>query len=326
MSRPNKKQKKPLHRSAIHTPLASHTRIGSVLATRLSPTNSKLPLQLTQWRDDHAPEMLWAFLLASSLDRDVYLELFRKLVIWSKDNLDSPATITQSDVAFSQPVAIPDLTRLSELSLSQLREFLEPVMSIPGGREAMTPMLSFDFVPGIDLWRAAVGRSEKPLDWYRVGKAVIPMLDQQSEISTDVRWLKLVVCIASGTLRFPESLRAHEEEILFYPNRGELRSVRPSIRAMEQNFRRPQPAKWISVFWDECHHETACVDPSSKDDYPRSEVETIELAKILAARFALIERFEAISTTHADPKLDGAVGIGLYALALLHEIDRKSVV
>ncbi len=317
MSKPDKKRRKSNRRESVHSPLSSHKRVGSAL---VSPASALEKLHLTSWRDDHAPEMLWAFLLASALERADYLQLFRKLVIWCKDNISEALGDTKEAGVWKQPDVIPDHTRLAALSIEELRQFLEPIVHSSKALEALTPLCALQCVPGIDRWRIALGINSTEIEWDRLADAVIPMLDHQSEVSTDVRWLKLVTCIAGGKLRFPESMRTHAEEILFFPDRGDLRSVRPSIRAGEMRMRRESPGEWIKKFWDTCYRGTACLDPTSRDDYPASDVGSLNLEDILNARLALTHVFHEMSTATPNAKLDGIIGMGLYALSLLHEM------
>ena len=56
--------------------LAKMPRQGAILQSPFS----KLPgVTLSSWRDEPLPEMLWATILTASLERDIYLQLFRDI-------------------------------------------------------------------------------------------------------------------------------------------------------------------------------------------------------------------------------------------------------
>jgi len=57
--------------------------------------------------------------------------------------------------------------------------------------------------------------------------------DHQSQQSTDIRWLIVMNYLANGRIMISQPMEERFLEIVEYPNKGDMRSVRPSIRALE---------------------------------------------------------------------------------------------
>jgi hypothetical protein len=111
------------------------------------------------------------------------------------------------------------------------------------------------------------------------------------------------------------------EEVLRFPDAGDMRKVRPFIRSMEMILRRNPPSVWIEGFWEELLRKTECVDGSTGTDYFKVSAPTLTRETILISRGQTVQRFRTvISTTAIDARLDGAFGFTLYALSLLEEI------
>jgi hypothetical protein len=216
---------------------------------------------------------------------------------------------------------IPDHTRLSELTSEQLRDFLQIILKHPDGASALAPLTLLDGMPNAAIWRTQLTLVNTEGAWETLRKAVIPMLDHQSEISTDIRWLKMITCMRAGKLQFPSSMKTRVHELVMYPAEGDLRSVRPSIRAGEMMLRRHPVSSLGTVFWSECFEKTECLDPTSMEAYAGSKVKELDIRSILDVRLGIVRTFhEKSKGTAVDAVLEGASGLALYALALLHEI------
>lgn len=214
-----------------------------------------------------------------------------------------------------------DHTSLAQLTDAQFEQFVEIPLAHPLGYGALRPLLHLDSLPGIQRWRTVLGIDPTEHDWKTLAQAVIETLEHQSEISTDVRWLKYVLKIALGKVFFAPGMRELAEEIIEFPNKGDMRSVRPSIRAAEMTIRRNPPSAWIEKYWSELLTKTKCIDGSSEADYFEITAPTLTKDTILSARSQIAQRFRSVMTsTRTDAKLDAAFGFTLYALSLLEEI------
>ena len=294
----------------------------------IPPLNNLVNSNTTSWLDDHAPEMLWAFLLSATLPREEYLNCFRQIVEWMEATFprvdqqtdEAAGKVPQSDEGLVDACEI-DHTSLARLSDHHFKQFVDIVLKHRLGYAALRPLIFIDNLPGVHRWRSILGNNPLEQDWQILANAVIETLDHQSEKSTDVRWLKCALGIYLGKIKFPYEMKEHAEEILFFPNKGEMRKVRPSIRAMEMAFRRNPPMEWIELFWAELLDKTKCIDGSSETDYFKLSPPTLSRDSIYTARNQLTKMFHAVtSSTRTDAKLDSAFGFTLYVLSILEEV------
>lgn len=300
-----------------------HSSIGQhkVVGKKLIPPLKALPKQAySSWRDDHAPEMLWALLLAAAIPRDDYLDCFRTLMNWVHANFHSEssglASTADSDGVLG-PVCELDMTGLAGLSDEHFDQVAEILLRHPLSYGSLRPLLLVDCLPGRDKWKRVIGNEPTEHDWDTLAKAILPALDHQSEVSTDIRWLKLMAVVAAGRLHMPSELM---HNFVHYPNAGDLRAVRPTIRSAEITMRR-HPAPWLEEFWCELLRKTPCIDGSTDEDYFELGGASLPLAAILEARRAVIDRFHAIkSSTRVDARFDATFGFCLNAVSILEEI------
>jgi hypothetical protein len=147
-------------------------------------------------------------------------------------------------------------------------------------------------------------------------------LHHHSQEATDCQWVSLYFRIASGQFMLPteELIR----EITEYPNFGDQRKVRPSIRSSEINlcnFYKFETG-WSEKFWDQCFHETPCRLPLDQEGSGSSSSEigiTLEAVDQLAECLAKHSR-SSIQTTRVDPKHDTIFGTAFFCLGILREL------
>ncbi|MFL6232963.1 MAG: DUF5677 domain-containing protein [Thermoanaerobaculia bacterium] len=306
---PKKKQRRRKS-EAQYSSLASHKKAGkSFLPPMLSlPT----PLKLQSWLNDRLPEMLWAALLLTHLGRAKGLEVFRRVAYYGGDklrNFDKPLDVRLTDMA-----AWPNDWR---------RELLGILTTGAEPKRALRPLLLFEDLPAKADWREAIAVEPVPeKDWLSLAKAVASTLDHQSQEATDCRWARLVFQVTLGRVHFHSSMREQAEEILFYPDRGDQRAVRPSIRSAELGLETGQdnsmPRVWPNKFWAQCLRDTGC-RPISPGSEPEEDSITPEYIRDLyEAVRSWSERTR--STTAVDPRHEAIVGAALFAIGVLAEI------
>jgi hypothetical protein len=304
-----------------------HKRVGS----KLVPPLAQIPKMTTSsWSDHHMPEMLWAVLLAGTLERRHYLDLLRRIAIrcrsWFLREDDQVTDKQAPDPESSLDLHdVVDQTKLTEVSDEEFHDFISIPLAHPLGYAALRPILLIDDLPGIARWKREMGVNPTEDDWNTLARAIAKVLDHQSEASTDIRWFKVIVAIISGRMRFPPSFAERLEEFRLFPDKGDMRSVRPSIRSMEMMLRRDQPAEWIGKFWEQALGDTRCIDPSDGQKY--TFIETgIDPKTLYAARDSIIDRFRRnIRAERVDARLDSSFGLVLYTLSVLEEIGMHRI-
>jgi Family of unknown function (DUF5677) len=304
-----------------------HKRVGN----KLVPPLAEIPQMTTSsWSDHHMPEMLWAVLLTGVLERRHYLNLLRKVAVRCRswfvseevESVEKQVPDPETGLDFS---IIVDQTKLAEVEDREFHDFISIPLAHPLGYAALRPILLIEDLPGITKWKREIGVDPTRDDWNTLGRAIAKVLDHQSEASTDIRWFKVIIAIISGRMRFPAYFAERLEEFRLYPDKGDMRSVRPSIRSMEMTLRRSHPAEWIGKFWAQALRDTRCIDPSDGEGY--AFIDTgIDPDTLYAARDCVIERFRRnIRAERVDARLDSAFGLMLYALSILEEIGMHRI-
>lgn len=304
-----------------------HQRIGS----KLIPPLAQIPKMTTSsWVDHHMPEMLWAVLLTGAMGRRHYLNCFRKIAVvcreWFLQKDRPPDDEVEDDPATGLNFAvIADHTKLAEVSDEEFRKFLAIPLSHPLGYAALRPLLLIDSLPGYERWRRELAVEPAEDDWNNLARSVAGVLDHQSEASTDIRWFKVILPIISGRMLFPESAAESLEELRLFPDKGDMRRVRPFIRSTEMTMRRNPPSAWVDALWAQTMRMTRCIDPSEGQGYMFIDT-AIDPDSLYAARDEVAAHFRrSISPERVDPRLDSAFGLALYALSVAEEIGMHRI-
>jgi hypothetical protein len=286
------------------TPLQKLKRKGKVLQ---APT-TVLNMQFSSWVSEAMPEVLWSLLLISELARDEALASFRRI-------LDKVAL-------HKEVLGVRRLehSRLAELNQSSFDLFFAEECGREEIANAISPILLLEGLPDRAYW-AALLPEPRDEDWERLAKAIATTFNHQSQAATDCRWLKVMTAGRLGNIVLPSSMEERSREFEEYPNRGDMRSVRPSIRAMEMILR-PGTAsheirtEWLDGFWLEGWQRTLCIpiDPDEEAKPAKHEDmlrQIMELHAELAGHFAL-----TIEDTQIDAKHDGCFGLCFFILQL----------
>lgn len=274
------------------------------------------------WVDDCIPNILWACILGACMEREEYLRLFRLTVTRTKENL---ATANELHVTHNF---------LATATEHEFDVMFEDVLKDETARRHLSALLYVESLPDRDHWRRHLTMPDRDEGFRTLAYAVSASFDHQSQISTDVRWLKVMSqIIVREKVVFGPQFNETVEELRLYPNYGDMRKVRPSIRALEVGLRenefptnidgtpnpnppRPLPTLHSEDFWREMRGATQCLpyDAAEKPKHGSQQV-TGEIMDILRD---LDEHFHATeASTAVDPRHEGAFGIVGYALHLL---------
>ena len=278
---------------------------------------------MCSWYHDCIPNILWACILTSFLEREDYLFIFRAIIGNAREKLECRK---------SSYLTHNFLSTLSEQDFDLL---MRPVLSNPVAADWLRALRLVDCLPDRPLWDRHLDEPDTERDWNILIHAVADTFDHQSERSTDIRWLKLMfMAICREQIVFPaEPGGSMVDELLQFPKMGDMRAVRPTIRALEISFRGielgdeefkrrgdhpdpPLPQFHGTQFWKEMFEKTACIPPDEpKSPKPVKKELVDEAFRVLQA---LDQHFFAtIQSTATEPRHDGAFGLAIYAVTLL---------
>jgi len=293
--------------------LGSHRRQGKTLK---NPFSTIIPTPMTPRScvNECIPNILWACILAAVLDRRHYLKLFRTVAINIREKLPnhSELFITHNFI--------------SKFSDREFDTAFYDVLADERARSALSALLLVDCLPDRSFWASRLAAPHAD-HWQILANAVRVCFDHQSQESTDIRWIKLIFLTITGRVIFSRKQADFLENMRLYPDRGDMRSVRPTIRAAEIAFRTLEfgeegkvelPAPHQATFWDDVYRKTGCLS-RAPDGTPHAAEksqtrELIRVANLIAQHFHL-----TIEQTGIDARHDSAFGIVLYALNLLIE-------
>jgi hypothetical protein len=300
-----KKQKKSV--SKKYSTIEQHKIDGKSLIPPLLQIPKVKP---TSWRDERLPEMLWASLLVSNLPRSQAISVFRQIVdyISKLSDRSSLADVTHSGLANTPK--------------EYLEGFLKILVARDEQKRVLSSLLLLENLPAREKWLKALTIEDDQPDISLLMNAVAKTLDHQSQEATDCRWMRILAMVAGGRLKLPSEEIA--KEFAYYPDYGDMRKVRPSIRATEGAFSNATDKKteWPEKFWDECWRKSTCFPLNISGDQHSLLVGTNE-TQLKTVYIELIKHFfNTNKTTAIDVQHDIVFGIALYCLSLLKELLR----
>ena len=283
---------------------------------KLTPPLAQIGMTKASWIDDRLPEILWAVLIISQLEREDALAFFRyclEFTLNKKDLFD----ITISGISkFSELDRIAFITHICSYAKEDICTLLRPILLFPN-------------LPFIKEWEDVINKKPVPIkDWSTLGNAVQDCLWHQSQKATDCRWLKLTAAINSGKMHVPPDMLS---EILNYPNKGDQRKVRPMIRAAEiMQIPGISMNTWAMDFWNYSYNFTGCISEDSIEGEKNVKYKGLEneitkshdhyYKETQKVWNELIDHSIETSTTSAvDPKHEAVFGLTMYALTIFIE-------
>lgn len=302
--------------------LEDHVRQGK----RLIPPLATLPNgRSMSWAGDALNEVLWAALIRANTDQKETLALFRYLVSNARENLEN-----RQETFLTHSV-------LSTFSDNQFDIWVRPLLENKKIKDLLSSLLFIDCLPDIRHWQRHLNLPEPEQHSQYLTKAISACLDHQSQESTDIRWLKLVYFIVvCERLHIPEHF---VEELRLYPDYGDQRAVRPSIRSLEMSLRTIPagqnvigevpvslvdkiPKPWGEDFWAECLKKTPCIPGKfigGKQDFNQEYMDQfLDIYRKLSEHF-----LSTLTTTSTDSRKDSTFGIVFYCINLGVEVARS---
>jgi hypothetical protein len=317
----NKSKNKPAM-NMQRTPLTSHQKQGSLLV----PPMATLPnMALASWRNDRLPEMLWAALVVTGLEREEALDLFRHVADYGRKFRDEADESKNG----SKPKYLSQITHtgIAELDEESRSDILAIIADYPSAKEVLRPLLLLNDLPAREDWHMALGSVDPhPNDWDVLMMAVARTLDHQSQEATDCRWLRVLFQILTGRIIFVGNTSETGMKILHYPNRGDMHKVRPSIRAAEgvldalgENESLGKDLRWAEAFWAQCLADTHCLEASEKISEKSLTLGTTAAHLNEVYEQVVQHAYAARQTSAVDAKHDTVFGTVLYCLSIVRE-------
>jgi hypothetical protein len=287
------------------TPISGHTRHGKELLPPFAKIAGTGKMAFSSWMNERLPEMIWAALIREALGQEYALGLFRRFLNFigkhEKKALLSDVTITS----------------LSKLDVPLREEIIAFIVEPPDAARSLATLRLFKSLPARQSWDKLLPEIEPNIELLM--STVGSNLWHQSQEATDCRWLRVMAQVVTGNLHIPEETA---KNWFGYPNKGEQRSVRPSIRAAEIAPRSMEPPDltWPNAFWEEAWHNTPCL-ALVKDVNVVHPGEVFTRSQVGKATEALEEHWgQTHSTTAIDAKHDAIFGMAFYSLRILQEL------
>ncbi|HEV2199205.1 MAG TPA: DUF5677 domain-containing protein [Bryobacteraceae bacterium] len=302
----HKKAKQERKSGRQYSGLDRHKQTGRTLTPPWMTIPKMTP---ASWLNERLPEMVWVALLVTHLDRRAALEVIREVATYVGGLPPHlrPRSITHSALGEASPEVVNGIVSIIARDLSN-RLFLKS-------------LLLYRDLPARSAWVKYIGEPSEEIDWTPLVIAVGRTLNHQSQEATDCRWAKVLLRIASDKLRL--ATQEGVREITEYPDFGDQRKVRPTIRATEIAFAGPGgdelKTSWPEQFWDQCLMETPCTllrEEVMGPVTPGVPKETVEDLYAGLVRHALASQ----TTSEIDAKHDTVFGMGLFCVNLLREL------
>lgn len=278
---------------------------------KLTPPLKQIPnLNLTSWMD-RLPEYLYAALLTANLTQDEYLKKFRQTVNYFRDSKEEYRPNNLS------------ISCLGKCDDNYLFHSLNRLIDSENLENILRPLLLFKEIPAYSVWKDIIDSEPDNNDWAMLKMTIGKTFLHNSQESTDIRWFIITYQMACGKLNFSYKMKNIAEEIFYYPNKGDLRKVRPTIRAMEINLDE-YSGEWTKNFWDVCLSETS---PEALLEKPRSNKIDESLTPRLESILLKLTRsfYDTLQTSAVDAKHDATFGFVFYSLQILIDAFNRNV-
>ena len=297
------------------TDLKDHKQVKKIL----TPPLSGIPkLTYSSWLHERLPDMLWAVLVIGNTKRSNALNFFRYVGKYVEKNKEF-AEITLTNISNQDEKKI-------EKFISHLLNYSKEIKNI------LRPMALYPKLPAFKIWKKFLEDPIPKEDWQKISEGILKTFDHQSEKATDCRWIKVLCLMIGGKMKFPREQKEKVENIFRYPESGDLRKVRPTIRAMEIAITiQKNNSSWHDDFWEYNYNSTACMPEEAFHDKIKKRQEKLQqeiknqkkyyLGEIKRVKDKLISHFfDSYKTTKVDSRAENSFGLTLYGLAFITEI------
>ena len=211
------------------------------------------------WLSSRLPDMLWAALIISNLERDQAIRIFHALIDWLEHNKEGLGGLGLTDIA--------------KYPTPKRKEFLRQLMQAdPKMAEILKPLLVLKVLPGYPSWRAAINLPFKDTEaWQELYKAVAICGAHWDEAAIDCRWLRFMGLRAVGRAQFSVASEKNQLGILGYPDVGSKRHVQNCIKFQDEAHVEFLDTNWPQKFWAYNFKYSNCLPELDGDDEEREQ-------------------------------------------------------
>lgn len=309
--------KKRKRKKNPNTPLNQRQRHGKKLKSPFSEL--RRIIEWSSWKDHYMLNMLWACILAGTLERDHYIRIFREVSNRAEKILDGKASVSLCH------------SFLATLEQSDFDAIFSPMLEEGNVKKSISAIILVETMPDFEKWNNLLSSMGITVgEWDTLMTAVAKCMPHQTQEATDVRWLKVFFLKKIGRAIFGPRAHHLAEYIEQYPNSGNADEVAAKIRATEIGYRsmleKPDGDSDTEIFlyektWEEFLQKTECVTILDKRDFSQDctklghEIERI--IDEISAHFC-----STTTNTYVNPKMDSSFGLVIYALSVLRELTK----
>ncbi len=289
---------------------------------QLTPPFLQIPkLKHSSWIHDRLPDMLWAVIVIGNMERNKALDFFKYVGRYvSKHN-------EFFDIS---------LTGIGKLPSDKVKEFIKYLLDYSNDiANILRPLRLYAEVPASEIWNQLLEDPVSEEDWKKILEGVNKTYNHQSQEATDCRWIKVLCLMLGGKMKFQSDMEETVKGIVNYPNYGDMKKVRPSIRAAEIILNK-NDLKWPKQFWKHNYNSTDCVPEEVfskkiklRQEKLSKEIETRRkhfIDETKKVRDELITHFfKSCEDTKVDTRRETSFGLALYGLTFFTEIIFYSV-
>ncbi|EAQ31738.1 DUF5677 domain-containing protein [Idiomarina baltica] len=302
---PKSKNKKKKSRSGKNrTSLQDHKKVGKQLQSGFAVVADKVTF--SSWSNERLPEMIWAAIIRVIDDQDYAIKEFRRILSFIGEHGEKDQL---SDISLTGISKLPDALR---------EQFIGFILENKTTASALVVLSLFENLPARETWVNLLPKEEPDISILM--DAVGFNLPHQSQEATDCRWLKLMAQVISGKFHVPREMA---EEWFGYPYEGDLRKIRPSIRASEmaENPLVEKDLTWPNAFWDEAWRNSPCLALMEEKEPTIAEAPSVSRADITSLLNEIESHWSHThSTTAIDARHDAVFGLALYVVKVLDEM------
>lgn len=258
--------------------------------------------------------MLWAALVRSQTDQEMSIAIFNNASRWWNNlEADSQTDPTSSHVA------------INDLPEPQKYDFVMTIAKSVPSTQILRPLLLVNNLPDYQIWKVCIAETPILSDWNTLKQAIFDSYDHQSQHATDIRWLRFMSHLHAGRLKLGSADEL--EKYIKYPNHGDQRQVRPSIRAGEgalSGMLNHSERPWAESFWEFVWKKTAPM-PAELEEGREEIPDGTAIDRLRLLLLHMREQYALSKASSFSPKHEGSFGLTISAIQVALEVSQANL-